>query len=381
MIEIQEYLEKKNKIQNYLIDFIDNGINFKDDVNLISLFNEEKIGNNPSELKALLHLISNISSDHHRSIDFFKKIDQILFFFGDEIKLTFSNFEIFQIFIKNKRILLFLFKNKIILPDKYITSAITHKKFLAKNYHFYFYPEIKDFLSEECQQEYKCELLSTDPDKFEQKRKIGENDNYICQLIQNDSINEFVIYLNKTNLPLTSKIELSIFETNTYLLNNHPTLIKYSAFFGSIQIFKYLISKGVELPPSIWIYAIHGGNMQIIQILRDNQIDPKDDSYKQCFKEAIRFHNNNLANFLRDNFFKEPIENDSEIFMQCLKYYNFNYFPHKLENTLKMLYNLCQYDYIHLVELLLKSKTYDINGFIKISKNFFLFNAVSILSF
>ena len=121
--------------------------------------------------------------------------------------------------------------------------------------------------------------------------------------------------------------------------------------------------------------------MQIIQILKDNQIDPKDDSYKQCFKEAIRFHNNNLANFLRDNFFKEPIENDSEIFMQCLKYYNFNYFQHKLENTLKMLYNLCQYDYIHLVELLLKSKTYDINGFIKISKKFFLFNAVSILSF
>ena len=35
---------------------------------------------------------------------------------------------------------------------------------------------------------------------FEEKRQKGENDSYVCSLIRNDSVEEFVTYLNQTNL-------------------------------------------------------------------------------------------------------------------------------------------------------------------------------------
>ena len=48
------------------------------------------------------------------------------------------------------------------------------------------------------------------------------------------------------------------------------TLIEYAAFFGSIQIFKYLVKNGVELYPSLWNFAIHGNNPELISFLEDS---------------------------------------------------------------------------------------------------------------
>ena len=48
------------------------------------------------------------------------------------------------------------------------------------NYLDYFYPEIKGFN--------KKIIYKKLPSDFENKRKIGENDDNICQIIRNDSI-------------------------------------------------------------------------------------------------------------------------------------------------------------------------------------------------
>lgn len=37
-----------------------------------------------------------------------------------------------------------------------------------------------------------------------ERKEKGENDSYICQLIGNDSIEEFIIYINKSNFSLTN---------------------------------------------------------------------------------------------------------------------------------------------------------------------------------
>ena len=42
-----------------------------------------------------------------------------------------------------------------------------------------------------------------------------------------------------------------MFDTNFTLIKN-------------FQNFKYINQKGIELGPSLWIYAIHGNNMDII---------------------------------------------------------------------------------------------------------------------
>ena len=94
-------------------------------------------------------------------------------------------------------------------------------------------------------------------DTFEKKCLEGENDSYICTLIRNDSVEEFI-----TNF---SQISNSIFETNLFLIENIPTIIEYASFFGSIQIFQYLKYNNIKLEPSLWLCAIHGKNAEIIQ--------------------------------------------------------------------------------------------------------------------
>ena len=142
---------------------------------------------------------------------------------------------------------------------------------------------------------------------------LGENDNEICKLIQKDLIEEFIIYVNKNFYPIKSTINSSIYETNNFLIKRvndddddyffryqkNITLIEYAVFFGSIQIFNYLRQNGAELNPSLWIFAVHGQNEEIIHFLEDNNILPSTFfycfdssvvSFELIFKESIKCH-------------------------------------------------------------------------------------------
>ena len=182
------------------------------------------------------------------------------------------------------------------------------------------------FIPQNLSQKIQIEITSN----FEENRKIGENDNYISKLIQNDSVEEFISYINKTNISLISYIQPSIFETHSFLLKNKPTLIEYAAFFGSIQIFQFLRFNKVnlesihfDLTPSLWYYSIHGKNADIIHILEENHIEPKYNSFQDCFEEAIKCHHNDIANYFLNNFLPNQKENNIDVYIQYLKNYNF----------------------------------------------------------
>lgn len=64
----------------------------------------------------------------------------------------------------------------------------------------------------------------------------------------------------------------------------------------------------VELSPSLWLYAIHGTDEEIIHILEDNN---KKSLY--LLKEAIKCHHN-INNYIPDARLAVPY---------CLKYNNF----------------------------------------------------------
>lgn len=99
--------------------------------------------------------------------------------------------------------------------------------------------------------------------EFEEKRLKGES--YICELIHNDSIEKFVEYVNRTNFPLSKKLNHSIFETNHFLIKIQPTPIEYAAFYGSVQIFKFLILKDVGLETeNVALSVIKGRNFDVI---------------------------------------------------------------------------------------------------------------------
>ena len=69
-----------------------------------------------------------------------------------------------------------------------------------------------------------------------QKRLEGENDSYICKLIRNDSITEFITLLSQNLIETHSKIQTSMYETNEFLINKDTSVIEYAAFFGIFKI-------------------------------------------------------------------------------------------------------------------------------------------------
>ena len=185
--------------------------------------------------------------------------------------------------------------------------------------------------------------------EFNQKREIGENDAFICELIRNDSIENFVSYVNKTNFSLTSKINYSIFETNSMLLKYRETsLIEYAAFFGSIQIFQYLRINNVSLHPFLLIFAIHGRNADLIHLLEESHFDI---SYQDCLDESLKCHHFEITEYFINNF----IDKKSNSFSKSAKFFNFYFFPKNL-NEPKIFYYLCKYNFIELVDKILQLK-------------------------
>ena len=264
------------EIEEKILEFLDNETANENDFQYLNnLFDVYNIKGSKYELKAVLRLISKISNNHYRLDDFIEKIELIINLFHKNIKKYFSNSQIFNIFKKNKRILLYLFEENILIPDLQIfNNIIVSEEYKKQNYLQYFYNEFKFFINRK--QSNQESLVSPEIDKllygeknqikvpidepniFEQKRKNGVNDEYICELIRKDLVIDFISYLNRNHISPSSNIKTSIYETNLLLnKNGKPTIIEYSAFYGSIQIFRYLIMNNVKLEQSLWFYSIH----------------------------------------------------------------------------------------------------------------------------
>ena len=369
---IEEHLNKMKEYQQIILEFLDNeedsDNNFK---NLKNIFNQPNIFDNPYEIKLLLHLIQRISSNHHHATNFYNKICQFFSLFSDKLKKNFSNYEIFRIFKKNKRILLYLIEEKIISIDSYISSNIISEDLRCSTSHDYikfFYPELKPFLTDEIED---FEI----PKNFLEKRRVGENDDYICKLIRDDDIENFVSYITRSNLSLKSTIKPSIYETNDFLLNlSEHTLIEYAAFFGSIQIFRYLVLNKVELNSSLWLFAIHSNNAELIHLLEEYQVELD----KRCFIESIKCHHNGIEQYIQNNHLGNGEGNSIVNVNNYLKFYNFEFI--EKENINKNNFHiLSKYDYYTFVDLLLQDKDLDIN-FVSIQNKVFL-NEIFILIF
>ncbi|KAK8835638.1 hypothetical protein M9Y10_042353 [Tritrichomonas musculus] len=118
---LDEYIQCRQLIESSLICFIENQDDMEENYqNLIQIFNDYKISEKPDDLKEILSIIISISNDFHRNLNFWEKIQKIILFFRDQIMKFWSNIERFHIFKTNKRLLLFLFDEKIVILDNQI---------------------------------------------------------------------------------------------------------------------------------------------------------------------------------------------------------------------------------------------------------------------
>ena len=347
-----QYVNNKKEFQKEFLEYIEKEKGYDPDYScLIEILEKNLIPNKPEEIRALIHFIKSISENHRRNETFFSIIEQVFIHFKDQIKEAFSNNRLFNHFIDNKRILLILFTDGIITMNEYIYNILINSNF---DYQSYFYPEIKSFTNneEEKLQEIEKKIIEIDPQIFDEKRKIGENDSYICSLIRDDIIIDFIVYITQTNYPLKNSVPQSIFETNTFLNKKNVSLIEYAAFFGSIQIFRFLIQNEVEMTPSLWLYAIHSDNADLIHILESNKL--KFDTHINCIIESIKCHHNDFANYFINNLpkssnYSQSI-NDKKILENIFCYYNYALFPEELVFNEHTTNNLFRYDYEELVK-------------------------------
>ena len=341
-MDFKEFLLKYSSIMKILheniLKFLENDDDNEGNIEFfIQYINNHKINQNKWELKSLLRLISNISNNHYRSPDFFNKINQILKIFKGNIIKFFSNYTIFNIFKSKQRIILILLEEKIIQPEYQIFSKMKNGKYKTRHYPEYFYIEFKSFFSEKLKNEIDFDNIENDENKYKtflQKRQKGENDSYICELIRNDSVQEFISYINNKNIPFTSTIPNSLFETISIFLKNPPTLIEYAAFYGSIQIFNFLRLNNVELELSLWSYSIYSHNPELIHFLEENSDESsRAVNYEFSYQESIKCHRIDFMNYFKDNIDQINV-NQKNIFKKNIHHYNFIDLNNQIENNL-----------------------------------------------
>ena len=158
----------------------------------------------------------------------------------------------------------------------------------------------------------------------------------------------------------------------------NTSLIEYAAFFGSFQIFKYLLFNKVEATPSLWLYSIHSNNSEMIYYLESNKIptptfqnnDDNDyfgyeeeeynsnNNYILCLTESIKCHHNDITDYIINNFIddhKKCSAQKEEIVSNIIKYFNYKYF--QIDDIIEHgFFYLNHYNYNKLVKLLLKKK-------------------------
>ncbi|KAK8843672.1 hypothetical protein M9Y10_024735 [Tritrichomonas musculus] len=262
-MEIESVIREKKEIYSSLMEFIEATENADFEL-LIKDFESHVNFKNKEEIKSILQLISKISDNHHRLPDFIDKLNQIIQNLLKEIRPPITDFEIYKIFKYNKRVLLLLLEQEFIRPDNIIISDIMKMK--DRNnfpYSRYLYSGIKSFINENESRAIESEIkqkYDQDLNIFEEKCRIGENDSYICSLIRQGLTEEFISYVKRNKISLSSKIQPSIFETNLFLMQKTPTLIEYASIFGSIEIIKYLQHNYISLTNSMWLYAVHSNN-------------------------------------------------------------------------------------------------------------------------
>ncbi|KAK8898026.1 hypothetical protein M9Y10_000276 [Tritrichomonas musculus] len=356
-MKIDSYLEGAQKLQVAVLNFIENEDNAEKNLKLLrKIFDEQKIIENHDDFKTFLYLLLNIIENHHRIPGFFGKFEQIFNIFKNDIQNNFSYSEILSIFDKKQRILMSLIKTELLKPEDMIQSYYDE---LNQCEYELLFPELEPHLF------HKPAFTITDKENYEENRHAGENEDIICKMIREDSIDEFIRYVNQKCISLQSLIPPSIYETNSFLIGRKETsLIEYAAFFGSIQIFNFLRMSQVDLTPSLWLYAIHSNCAELIHLLEELHVELPDNSYCSILEESIKCHHNEFAQYFIDKYSNE--EDFSNVFQNAFIYCNFYFVQRDKLNELDV-FDLVKCGYLKtFVNLVLKEGKIDVNRMKKI---------------
>lgn len=124
-LKIQEFINKIKTVQSVISKYIEDDANYEENFqNFVSMIQNQKIQDDKHLLELLLRYISSICNNHHRNSNFFSKIERMIRFLSKEIKQFFTDIEIFHFFKSNKRLLLYLHEEQIMIIDHNILDEL-----------------------------------------------------------------------------------------------------------------------------------------------------------------------------------------------------------------------------------------------------------------
>lgn len=229
------------------------------------------------------------------------------------------------------------FSNKFFIYKLYESKLITLESIYAKSLHSeifseFFFPEIHEnypnskLLTKEAYDKMRNSInnegyrydekdVQSYLNKFIEFRSKGLNPNLISDSIRNDDIEKLQKLLSQTNTPINSIIKKSIFERYIFIEKDEPTLVEYACYYGSFQCFKFLFQQLLTIPESVSIYAVAGGNYEIIHIIERSHIKFSNKS----LRTSIRFFQPEITEYLEETFNFEKTIDDA---CQSIIFYN-----------------------------------------------------------
>jgi hypothetical protein len=134
-------------------------------------------------------------------------------------------------------------------------------------------------------------------------REFGLSRSSLFRAIELDRVDEVQQMINDTGIEMSYAIEVAGLPE---LLGRQPVMmIEYAVFFGSIRCFKFCLLNGAVLRPRIAMFAIAGGNTEILRILEDRHI-----SFTLYLPIAGLFHRQNVLEWIIEVNQPESMDND-----------------------------------------------------------------------
>lgn len=152
--------------------------------------------------------------------------------------------------------------------------------------------------------------------------KIFNHSEDLCpyyKAIFHDDVDLLQNIIEHTNFDIQKAIKFPIFKLYNFF--SSPILLEYSAFYGSIRCFKYLLMKSNDVDYSQLLeYAVAGGNIEIIHITENMSHDLNILKNVKLLYMAITFMHNELIEYIVDNY---GVKIDGECYILCIN--NANY--------------------------------------------------------
>ncbi|OHS99938.1 hypothetical protein TRFO_33546 [Tritrichomonas foetus] len=144
-------------------------------------------------------------------------------------------------------------------------------------------------------------------------RKEGLLD-VVFDFIRNDDVESFQTHIIQNNIDINAKYEMNRYN----ILNERRSLscLEYSALYGSVKCFKYLISNQATINKNTLSgYAIIGNNSEIIHLCDENEC-----SFSKTLKLSIQFHHHHLTEWLIEN---EKDKTQTNLIAHCIHFHNY----------------------------------------------------------